>query len=370
MNGNMIIQGDALEELKDMPDRSVNLAILDPPYYNIMQYDWSGKKHTWDNQWDSFDDYLLWIDNILKEVFRVLKDNASLFIFGDDKNIAYVQIVADKYKFSLLNHIIWYKRNNMANRGWRKNRSFAPVTEHILFYGMPESNYERAVGGVADKVYSRIREYLTEEKEKTGLTGDEINKMLGVASVAGGHYFARSQWVFPTKKHYERMQLTFNAYLKGYSVDILSAMDNEEIKDVLRKDYDVLRKDYDVLRKDYEELRKDYEELRKDYEELRRPFHIVKNYTDVWDIPLIGGKENLKHPTQKPMRLISRIVRSTTNVDDVVLDPFCGSGTTAEVCAREQRKYICIEKEKEYVEMTKKRVEKLEKNTRLDSWGL
>lgn len=61
------------------------------------------------------------------------------------------------------------------------------------------------------------------------------------------------------------------------------------------------------------------------------------------------------HPTQKPECLLERIIKASTNIDQVVLDPFMGSGTTGAVCKRLNRKFIGIEKEKKYFEIAKNR---------------
>ena len=62
-----------------------------------------------------------------------------------------------------------------------------------------------------------------------------------------------------------------------------------------------------------------------------------------------------KHPTQKPIELLKRIILSATDAGDVILDPFNGSGTTGFVAGMYGRKYIGIEKEKEYLELTLRR---------------
>ena len=54
------------------------------------------------------------------------------------------------------------------------------------------------------------------------------------------------------------------------------------------------------------------------------------------------------HPTQKPVELFKRLIEASTNISDVVLDPFAGSGTTAVACERLNRKWICIEKDQTY----------------------
>jgi len=64
------------------------------------------------------------------------------------------------------------------------------------------------------------------------------------------------------------------------------------------------------------------------------------------------------HPSQKPLMLIERLILLSSNENDIVLDPFSGSGTTAVACQRLNRKFLCIEKNEEYY---KKSVERLDK---------
>lgn len=71
-------------------------------------------------------------------------------------------------------------------------------------------------------------------------------------------------------------------------------------------------------------------------------------------------KKEGKHPTQKPLGLLRRIIEASTHEGDVILDPFNGSGTTGIAAKMLKRKYIGIEQEEEYLELTKRRWEKLE----------
>lgn len=65
------------------------------------------------------------------------------------------------------------------------------------------------------------------------------------------------------------------------------------------------------------------------------------------------------HPTQKPIALMERIIKASTKENDIILDPFNGSGTTGIACHKLKRKYIGIDYNKEYLEITKKRYEEL-----------
>lgn len=84
-----------------------------------------------------------------------------------------------------------------------------------------------------------------------------------------------------------------------------------------------------------------------------------KQMKDVWLIPLVTKEEKKygKHPTQKPLALLERIILASTNEGDLVLDPFNGSGTTGLVSVKLNRRYIGIDKELEYCELSFKRLE-------------
>ena len=82
---------------------------------------------------------------------------------------------------------------------------------------------------------------------------------------------------------------------------------------------------------------------------------------DVWTISAVQMSEKKfgYHPTQKPEALLERIIKACSHVGDTVLDPFSGSGTTCYVAKRLNRKYIGIEKEREYFNISKRRIDSI-----------
>lgn len=84
--------------------------------------------------------------------------------------------------------------------------------------------------------------------------------------------------------------------------------------------------------------------------------------TDVWRIPAVSRweKEQGKHPTQKPLRLLYRIILASTNTGDTILDPFSGSGTTGIAANLLGRKYIGIEQDSSFVDLSVRRRQALE----------
>lgn len=92
---------------------------------------------------------------------------------------------------------------------------------------------------------------------------------------------------------------------------------------------------------------------------LMRELNGNKQMKDVWESSLTKPSEKKcgKHPTQKPMEILEKIILASTDEGDLILDPFNGSGTTGIVASRLNRKYIGIEKEKEFLDLTIRRKE-------------
>lgn len=99
--------------------------------------------------------------------------------------------------------------------------------------------------------------------------------------------------------------------------------------------------------------------------ELMKQRNGGKQMKDVWTGSLTRPSEKRegKHPTQKPEYLLENIILASTNQKDIVLDPFCGSGTTGVVAKRYGRRFIGIDNNEEYLEIAKRRLE----NVREDS---
>lgn len=87
-----------------------------------------------------------------------------------------------------------------------------------------------------------------------------------------------------------------------------------------------------------------------------------KQMTDVWRLPAIASWEKScgKHPTQKPLCVLSRIIMASTEPGAWILDPFAGSSTTGIAANLLERRYLGIEREKEFAEMSKARREEIE----------
>ncbi len=98
--------------------------------------------------------------------------------------------------------------------------------------------------------------------------------------------------------------------------------------------------------------------------EIARSFNGGKLGINVWQIPLCTGRERLRnekkekiHSTQKPQELLRRVILTSTKENDVIFDPMAGTGTTGFMAKKLNRKFVMIEKNKDYVDAIVKRFE-------------
>ena len=106
MELNKIHNLNCLDGMKKLKDKSINLIATDLPYYGVLDDEW-------DNQWNSLDEYLKFLDIVFLEFKRILKDNGSLFIFTGRQYNRYIAILLDKY-FKEERIIIWKRKRNIS----------------------------------------------------------------------------------------------------------------------------------------------------------------------------------------------------------------------------------------------------------------
>jgi len=314
MEVNKIICGDCLVEMQKIPDKSIDLILADPPYFEIKgKFDFG--------KWKTFADYLIDVEKWAVECKRLLKENGTLFWFGDEKRIAYTQIIFDKY-FGLLNSLVWWKYNLrggcFGSSGSDLIRSFPICTERILMYSNDVYNLTQCVYSGRDYIRSEII------RAKGKIKLKDINAALGTASNGGGVASSclslnKAEPTMFTKEMYNKLRVWLN---NG---------------------------------KEYEYLRKEYEDLRKEYEDLRRCFNNSRNLTEVLQFNS-DTSNKFEHETIKPMSLIQSLILTCSKENDIIFDPFLGSGTTAIACQSLHRNFIGIEISPEYCKIAEDRL--------------
>ena len=109
----------------------------------------------------------------------------------------------------------------------------------------------------------------------------------------------------------------------------------------------------------------------KDWKESTNGNYRVTAPSNIWTditIPFWSMSENTDHPTQKPEKLLAKIILASSNESDVVLDPFVGSGTTSVAAKKLNRNFIGIERELEYCLLTEKRLLTAEKDITIQGY--
>ena len=288
---------DALQSLQLLDDKSVDLVLTGPPSYTLLNIDW-------DKQWKTKDDYLNWLEEIVKETQRVLKDNGSFYMFASAEMSWYVENIIRKY-FNVLNHIRWADKESMAKRCNKEElRRYINNSEEIIF---AEQFKQEDLS-----VFEPIRAYLDEARIKANISRDETNKICNVRSIASKHYFSKSQWCLPT----------------------------EELYNKLREHMDL---------KPYEEIKQEYEHLRITFNLRRRTFNLtaVRQYNNTWIFKQTPSRKG-RHPCEKPEELINHIIETSSKENDVVVDMFCGSCVVPKCCNKMNRKCIAGDVDDKY----------------------
>jgi site-specific DNA-methyltransferase (adenine-specific) len=286
-----------------LADKSVQLIIADPPYFET--------KGDFDFVWKSFDDYLTDVEKWAIECKRLLAENGTLYWFGGSKKIAYTQVIFDKY-FGLVNNLVWEKAEAdglFGSTGSEQLRSYPNSTERILMYSNDVYNLTQCVYSIRDYIRAEI------ERARGKIILKEVNEALGTATNGGGVASAclsldKAEPAMFTKEMYQKLQVWLNSG-------------------------------------------KEYEYLHKEYEELRRPFENVTKSTEILKVRFKPSEYD--HPTVKPEMLARTLILTSSRKNDLVLIPFAGSGTEVSMAIKEGRKAIGFDIEEKYVEMGNKR---------------
>jgi site-specific DNA-methyltransferase (adenine-specific) len=317
--------------MKDIPDNSINLVVMDPPY-NI------GKDH-----WDKVENYVGWMGRVFTELERVLKDTGSMYFFHNDfLQICDLQQWLNRHSgFIFKQLIVWNKKyEGVYNEGFLQGynelsnlRNYQRFAEYCMYYTFQDVSGLTAVKHDVSN-FQTLRKYFYDMLCYMGETNKGIAKKLGHRKAEHAFYvlpkkavidavgqkadhcfrYGSTQWDLPTEE-------TYNELIEVFKIDAWDGF-------------------------------KEYEELREEYDGLRYTFNNQKTHHSVWNYP-IAKKEG--HLTPKPVELIKNIIFHSSNEGDLVLDPFLGSGTTLLACKQTNRNCIGFEKQPEYEQLIRKK---------------
>jgi site-specific DNA-methyltransferase (adenine-specific) len=275
METNKIYHGHCVEKLKEIEANKVDLIYFDPPFFTQRKHSLTNKDNSktyvFDDKYNSIQEYLELVENVLVESKRVLKNTGSVFLHCDKTASHNIRVVMDKVfgRENFQSEIIWsYKRWSNAKKG------LLNAHQVIFFYSKTQD--------------FKFNTLYTDYSATTNL--DQI------------------------LQDRERDENGKSVYKKDENGNVILGKEKKGVP-----------------------------------------------LSDVWEIPYLNpkAKERTGYPTQKPVLLLNQILNIVTDEDDLVVDPFCGSGTTCVSAKSLKRQFIGIDISKDAVELANSRLEEM-----------
>ena len=275
METNKIYHGNCVEKLKEIEANKVDLIYFDPPFFTQRKHSLTNKDNSktyeFDDKYNSIEEYLELVENVLLESKRVLKNTGSVFLHCDKTASHNIRVVMDKIfgRENFQSEIIWsYKRWSNAKKGLLNSHQV------IFFYSKTQD--------------FKFNTLYTDYSATTNL--DQI------------------------LQDRERNENGKSVYKKDENGNVILGKEKKGVP-----------------------------------------------LSDVWEIPYLNpkAKERTGYPTQKPVLLLNQILNIVTDEGDLVVDPFCGSGTTCVSAKSLKRQFIGIDISKDAVELANSRLEEM-----------
>jgi len=346
---------DNLEVLRGIDDACIDLIYLDPPFNSKHDYaapigsEAAGAafKDTWtlediDVEWigliadehpdlskllnavpsESDKAYLVYMSVRLLEMHRVLKPTGSIYLHCDPTMSHWLKITMDAIfgKKQFRNEITWQRHTSLAKGNQYAPKTWGSTTDTLLFYAGNDA---------------RLAPYrdMTEAERKSQFP--KINED------TGERYYNDSAHIWSSPNMGARPNLCYewrgfvNPHPSGWRLS------KSRLEEEYKKGNFVIRSDGKLERRKYE----------RDYR--------GKQAGNLWvDIPMPRREERVSYPTQKPLALLERIIKASSNEGDFVLDPFCGCATACVAAAKLGRKWVGIDISPKAAELVKIRAER------------
>ena len=322
---NTILEGDNLGIMRNMPNGFVDLCYIDPPYFtqrNFKDVDSNGFLDTKDyfercvnSGAKGLNAYLEWIKIRLIEIHRILKPTGSFYCQLDYHAVHYVKVILDEifgYN-NFKNEIIW-KRKSGSN-STKEPRRFPSNTDTILFYTKSNDHIFNMQYTPYKKDYIK-KFYRKNDNDEKGLY--RLGPMAAPSDSPTLKFNFKGVSPPPRGWRWTKVRME-----KAYSEGIL------------------------VISKDKSSIRQ------KMYLNKKKGAIVESIWTGIGCVQG-GSKEYIGWPTQKPIALLERIIKTSSNEGDLVFDCFSGSGTTLHVANNLKRKFLGIELLHEGVLLSKK----------------
>lgn len=263
--------------------------------------------------------YITYMAQRIIEMHRILRDTGSIYLHVDSTASHYLKVVMDEIfgKDNFRNEIIWQRNQKRGKGSQFRAKKFGANTDTILYYTKTEK--------------APLHPFVSLEKEEALLKFNKVDE--------NGERYYTGIPIFCSKSMGDRPNLCYqwrgftNPYPSGWRLS------KEKLEEEYQKGNVVIREDGKLERRAYQ----------RDYK--------GKPMDNNWvDIPRVSRSESTGYPTQKPLALLERIIKASSEEGDVVLDPFCGCATTCVKAQQIGRKWIGIDIEKKASEVLVERL--------------
>ena len=325
----LLMLGDALEVLKELPDKSIDCAMTSPPYWGKREYDNGGiglEK-----------DYRDFVQNLLlifKELKRVLKDEGSFWLnIGDSYKAKQLLGIPWRIALEMTDDQGWILRNSVI---WNKVKSGMDNTKDRL-----GNVHENIFHFVKQKKYFYDADAIRSKPRQTKVVNGAVVSATGVSGVRYKRQIELSTALSPEEKIQARQALD----------SMLSDVASGKVSDFRM-----------VIRGQQRATHSDSEKVSGRAKELRdKGFYFLRYHpkgskpSDVWDIIPEDTQKRGSHFAPYPEDLCLIPILATCPKGGIVLDPFCGTGTTLLVAKNLNRKSVGIDISKQYLELSEDR---------------
>ena len=321
---NKIISGNCLDILRKIPNDSINTIITSPPYFCQRDYK-NGFGHGIGNE-ASVEEYINALISIFKECIRIIRKDGSIFFNVGDKYVK-SSLLLVPYRFAieasklksvkLINQITWVKPNPQPRQfkgrlvsstepifHFTKNLKFKYFREQFMMGEEINRNKKNSGNNIGKKYFDLIKKSeLTDDQKK--IAEQELSEVINEVKTG-------KVWSFRMK-------------IKGIHSASYGGYEGGRKNHIKIKGFTIIRM-YD------------------------RPMK-----KDVIEAPILSLKF-INHPAVYPKTIVQECLNLTTETDDVVLDPFIGSGTTAVVAKKMGRRFIGIDINDDYCKIAEQRL--------------
>jgi DNA modification methylase len=302
----------------------IDLVYLDPPFFSNRNYEviWGdeGEIRSFQDRWaGGIDHYIAWLKERVEQMYRILKPTGSLFLHCDWHANTYIRcFILDKIfgEQNFKGEIIW-QRTNAHNDAKKK---LAVLKDTVWYYSKTDKNvYNPVFGEMTEKYISEFYKYDDNDGRGKYQTVDmrSPNPRPNLMYEYKGYKPHKNGWC--------------------YSIETMQELD---AKGLIKFPEDKSGR-------------------------LRRKMYLSEQkgvlLGDIWtDIQNVQGtsKERIGYPTQKPEKLLQRIIEMASNKGDFILDPFVGGGTTIAVADKLNRRWIGIDQSVQAIKVTELRLDK------------